>query len=519
MEVKMKAVYLGEVDYDTALALQEQFFFENLGCNYQDIVLFLEHTPVYTYGISVKDPKPFIKDSSLIIARQAQLKATSRGGLITFHGPGQLVGYPIFNIGKMGAKEYIYRLSETLRYSLKKFGIESYFKDNGLWVELNDWRKKICSFGIKIGQNKEGNRITMHGFALNVTVDMDYFSAINPCGIKEPNPMINMADLIDNPPDLKQLAEIITLNLEKYFDKKAVFVAPEEIGFYTRRIPPWLKVKIPTNSKVLAIKNQLRKMLLHTVCEESLCPNISECWNSGDITLMILGDTCTRSCGFCAVKTGKPNPIDYAEPQRVAKFIRYLPHSHIVLTSVNRDDIKDGGAKLWAQTIKAIRKYSPEKTIEVLVPDFKGNTQSILTVIEAKPDVFGHNIETPRRLQKKVRPQGNYDLSLGVLKIAKENFMITKSNIMVGHGESMPEIIETMEDLAKVGLDILTITQYLRPSLNHLPVIKYYSPKEFDELKKIAYQIGFKVVIASPLARTSYQAGKAYQLAQQKSGN
>lgn len=274
------------------------------------------------------------------------------------------------------------------------------------------------------------------------------------------------------------------------------------------RRPEWLKVRAPQGETYEFVLRLMRSKCLHTVCEEARCPNIGECWGHGTATFMILGDVCTRSCRFCAVKTGRPLPVDWDEPNRVAEAVRAMGLSHVVITSVNRDELPDGGATLFAMTIRRIRERVPGCTVEVLTPDFKGSLEALRIVIEARPDIFNHNVETVPRLFKKVQPQDRYEWAMATLSNAKKLWPegVTKSGIMVGLGETWAEIIEVMKDLRAVGVDILTIGQYLQPSRHHLPVERFYRPEEFEELRQIAYELGFKWVESGPLVRSSYRA-------------
>ncbi len=281
-----------------------------------------------------------------------------------------------------------------------------------------------------------------------------------------------------------------------------------EIGSGPVPKPPWLKVKAPGGPNYLRLKALVKELSLHTVCEEAHCPNIGECWGIGTLTFMILGRVCTRNCGFCAVTFGKPPVYDPEEPERVAKAIGKLGLAHVVVTSVARDDLPDGGAEIFAQTIRKIREHDPKVGIEVLIPDFRGSRQALATVMDARPDILNHNIETVVGLQGVVRPSARYARSLAVLRMAKElaGGVLTKSGMMLGLGESWEEIVRTMTDLREVDCDILTIGQYLRPSPQHLPLLKYYAPEEFAELKRIGEGVGFRHVEADPLVRSSYHA-------------
>ena len=272
--------------------------------------------------------------------------------------------------------------------------------------------------------------------------------------------------------------------------------------------PDWLKVRAPGGKNYNELQMLMRVLALHTVCEEARCPNIGECWGHRTATFMILGDTCTRACGFCAVKTGRPGALDWGEPERVARAVQTMGLKHVVVTSVNRDDQPDGGSLIFAATIRKIRAYVPGCTVEVLTPDFEGVRSSLENVLRARPDVFNHNVETVERLTKAVRRRARYRRSLEVLRMAKEIVpgLCTKSGIMVGLGEMRAEITQTMQDLRACDVDILTIGQYLRPTPQHLDIVRYYHPDEFADLKAEGLALGFKHVESGPLVRSSYHA-------------
>ena len=284
-----------------------------------------------------------------------------------------------------------------------------------------------------------------------------------------------------------------------------------------RKLPEWLKVKMPSGGNYQMLKNLVDSENLNTVCEEARCPNIGECWDNKTATFMILGDICTRACTYCAVKTGTPVGLDIEEPLRLARTIESLNLNYAVITSVNRDDLPDGGAFIFAQCVSQVRKRLPSCKIEVLTPDFEGNWNSLDLVIQSKPDTFNHNIETVRRIFPVVRARGDYDLSLEVLEKAKElskaNNLVTKSGIMVGLGETQDEIEKTMLDLRDADCDLLTIGQYLRPSLKHSPISKWYTPAEFEVLKNTGLNLGFKHVASGPLVRSSYHADEQHRAA------
>ena len=282
-----------------------------------------------------------------------------------------------------------------------------------------------------------------------------------------------------------------------------------------RSRPAWLKVRLPTGPQVEQLRTLMRSKDLHTVCEEARCPNMAECWGAGTATFMILGDTCTRSCGFCAVKSGRPTELDLEEPARVGDAVARMSLQHAVVTSVNRDELADGGAAIFAETIREIRRRSPGTTIEVLIPDFRGVVEALDIVLEARPEILNHNTETVARLYPRVRPQAVYTRSLEVLRHTKHSApdLVCKSGIMVGLGETRDEVVRTMRDIRDQGTDILTIGQYLRPSPQHLPIERYWAPQEFDELRDEGMAMGYRHVESGPLVRSSYHAERHARLA------
>jgi len=277
-----------------------------------------------------------------------------------------------------------------------------------------------------------------------------------------------------------------------------------------KRRPEWMRVRPPGGENYKFLKHLMRSKQLHTVCEEAHCPNIGECWGSRTATFLILGDVCTRSCGFCDVKTGRPLPIDWQEPERVAQAVKAMDLKHVVITSVNRDERKDGGAPIFAMCINRIRKLQPGCSIEVLIPDFKGSEAALKTVMDARPEILNHNVETVSRLFRHVQPQDHYEWAMATLGNAKkmDDEVLTKSGIMVGLGEEWDELIIVMQDLVDIGVDILTVGQYLQPSRNHLPIDRYYTPQEFEELRRIGLDLGFRWVESGPFVRSSYHADK-----------
>lgn len=273
--------------------------------------------------------------------------------------------------------------------------------------------------------------------------------------------------------------------------------------------PKWLRVKLPTGKKYTELRGLVEKYKLNTICTSGSCPNMGECWGEGTATFMILGNICTRSCGFCGVKTGRPESVDWDEPEKVARSIKIMNIKHAVVTSVDRDDLKDMGSIIWAETVKAIRRMNPETTLETLIPDFQGNTRNIDRIIAVKPEVVSHNMETVKRLTREVRIQAKYERSLEVLNYLKQSGMPrTKSGIMLGLGEMEEEVLQTMQDLRNVGLDILTIGQYLQPSKKHLPVKEFITPEQFKKYETVGLEMGFRHVESGALVRSSYKAQK-----------
>lgn len=314
-----------------------------------------------------------------------------------------------------------------------------------------------------------------------------------------------MADTI-NPQEIPVLSDSSPSDNPRHGVRGSKRHNPE--GTVAGRRPAWIKVRAPGGDTYEFVKTQMRSKTLHTVCEEAMCPNLGECWGSGTATFLMLGDTCTRSCGFCDIKTGMPEDMDWMEPMRVAQAVKQMNLRHVVITSVNRDERADGGAPIFAMVIRRIRQLQPGCSIEVLIPDFKGNKDALSIVMEAQPEILNHNVETVPRLFKKVQPQDKYEWALTTLRNAKamDSLVLTKTGIMLGLGETFDEVVEVMRDLAELKVDILTLGQYLQPSRLHLPIDRYYEPAEFDELKRIGLELGFKWVESGPLVRSSYHA-------------
>lgn len=523
-EKELQIRWMGKVRYRDALALQQAINRFEQG-NY---LLLLEHHPVYTMGIRASLDNLKIEPEKV----GAELEKANRGGDITFHGPGQLVGYPLLQLdskrggGMADTAAYVHTIESLLIETCQYFGIQDVGRIKrypGVWVEPNGLNpRKIAAIGVRLNKAR-----TMHGFALNVKTDMTFYDHIIPCGITEYG--VTSLEKEGIHATMKEVVDLVSAKAEKLWSSKKAsradvsweYVTDAEMALLqidrdfketdTGRKPDWMKVKLDTGPEYRRLKNLMKEKQLVTVCEEAGCPNIFDCWNDGTATFMIGGERCTRACGFCLVDTRKPNPLDLDEPERVAAAVSEMGLKHAVITAVARDDIKDGGAEHFAKTIDLIRRTNPDTKIEVLIPDCKGDPESLETIFEMKPDVLNHNIETVPRLQRKVRPSASYARSLAVLGRAKEANLITKTSLIVGLGERESEIDECLVDLAAIGCDIVTIGQYLRPSSDHLPIKEWVNPSTFKRWKEIGENLGISHVESSPLTRSSYHARQALE--------
>ena len=523
-EKELQIRWMGKVRYRDALALQQAINRFEQG-NY---LLLLEHHPVYTMGIRASLDNLNIEPEKV----GAELEKANRGGDITFHGPGQLVGYPLLQLdskrggGMADTAAYVHTIESLLIETCQYFGIQDVGRIKrypGVWVEPNGLNpRKIAAIGVRLNKAR-----TMHGFALNVKTDMTFYDHIIPCGITEYG--VTSLEKEGIHATMKEVVDLVSAKAEKLWSSKKAsradvsweYVTDAEMALLqidrdfketdTGRKPDWMKVKLDTGPEYRRLKNLMKEKQLVTVCEEAGCPNIFDCWNDGTATFMIGGERCTRACGFCLVDTRKPNPLDLDEPGRVAAAVSEMGLKHAVITAVARDDIKDGGAEHFAKTIDLIRRTNPDTKIEVLIPDCKGDPESLETIFEMKPDVLNHNIETVPRLQRKVRPSASYARSLAVLGRAKEANLITKTSLIVGLGERESEIDECLVDLAAIGCDIVTIGQYLRPSSDHLPIKEWVNPSTFKRWKEIGENLGISHVESSPLTRSSYHARQALE--------
>jgi len=494
----------------------------------------------------------------------AEVVPTDRGGDVTYHGPGQLVGYPILTVaGKRGGG-----MADTVAYV---DGIEQLIIDvlgdlglvggrvagsPGVWIDAEEARpRKIAAIGVRLSRAR-----SMHGFAFNVDPDMEWYSRIVPCGITDKGVTslaaegihVSMREVVNlvaarasqrwapiggveradvawrcNDADLSPFSkgegpgDPVGRNGVGYGDKadgtsvrmlgrlaEAGVGSADPVRLKARK-PEWMKVRLDHGRAFRQTRSTLRDLGLVTVCEEAGCPNVSECWNDGTATFMILGERCTRACGFCLVDTRKPLRPEADEARRVAEAVGRMGLSHAVVTMVARDDLRDGGAAAVAETVAAIRSHCPGVSVETLISDMKGDPEALTVVFESAPDVLNHNIETVARLQRAVRPSAGYARSLSVLSRARESNLVTKSSLMVGMGETHDEIVQTLADLRAVGVEIVTIGQYLRPTSHHLPVARWWEPEMFEQWKHIGEDMGITHVESSPLTRSSYHAGEA----------
>ena len=532
--------WLGRVPYREALALQNAVFETGRGNH----LLLLEHPHVFTHGPSANLRDNLRCDPASV---GAELVRVRRGGDITYHGPGQLVGYPLLVLpGKRGDESpadsvaYVRQVEQVVIDSLHELGLpgaDRFEGYPGVWAGVREGRpRKICAVGVRVGRRR-----TMHGFALNVSTDMAYMrDHIVPCGIPE-HPVTSLREEgIDA--SMQEVAAVVARNAARVWSGGAMErhdvawkESPDDLSLFSRgegpgqpvrmmsrlaragvgdavdiseRKPDWIRPRVSHGDNVMSLKRTLRDMSLVTVCEEAGCPNLSECWDSGTATFMVLGERCTRACGFCLVDTRKPEPPDADEPRRVAEAVERMGLSFAVLTMVARDDLPDHGMGHVADCIRAIRSRTPGVSIETLVSDARG-TDALDILLDARPDVMNHNTETVPRLQRAVRPSAGYARSLSVLARSKARGLVTKSGLIVGMGETDEEVRDTLLDLAAVGVDIVTIGQYLRPTTHHLPVARWVEPATFDTYREWGESFGIGHVEASPLTRSSYHAKEA----------
>lgn len=530
----LRVRWLGRVGFDEADALQRAFHASG-----DDVLLLLEHPHTYTLGRR-GDARHLLVDPATV---GATLRHADRGGDVTYHGPGQLVVYPIVTLptwrgGLPDATRYVRRLEATVVTALASVGVVATTDPEypGVWVG----GAKVAQVGVRI----EAGR-TRHGIAINVDTDPTMFSHIVPCGIAD-RPVTSLAAVLGRPVSMSAVADAFVGAFAAEFDHRSLDrqdvawrEVPEDLSAFSRlgssaaraagapvrllgrlaaagveapepdatfRRPDWMRVRADLGSGYRDLKRLVRDLDLRTVCEEAGCPNIYECWADGTATLMLLGERCTRACGFCLVDTRRPDPPDADEAVRVAAAVARMGLAHAVLTMVARDDLADGGAQQVAAAIGAIRAASPVTRVEVLISDLGGDADALETVVAAAPDVLNHNLETVARLQRAVRPSAGYARSLALLARSAAAGLVTKSGIMVGLGETTEEVHGALADLHAVGVGIVTIGQYLRPSAAHLPVVRWWTPEEFAALADHGRALGIAHVEAGPLVRSSYHA-------------
>ena len=537
---KLNVRWLGNLPYSEALILQKGLKESVAGeHNPYDYLLLLEHNNVITIG-RTGDTNNLLLDSEELEKKGIEFFETDRGGDVTFHGKGQLIGYPIMRLqDPKKVIPFVRSLEQTIIKTLGSFDIEAFSKedDTGVWTSEG----KIASIGVKVSK-----WTTYHGFALNIFDKLEGFDFINPCGNQEEkiasvhtfNTEISFDDVVNKitetftaefgyedvgiqmsqftPTQLKkQKKHEIDEMLDKGVFQKNNNLVPITIkGLLPNEPerPEWMKVKANLGKDYRDLKNLISEKKLNTVCEEASCPNIYECWSMGTATFMIMGDTCTRACGFCDVNTGKPNDLDELEPLRVAESVLTMELTHAVITSVNRDDLPDGGSNFFAQTINEVKRLNPSTSVEVLIPDFKGDKGAIDNIIEASPEVLNHNLETVPRLQREIRTAASYGRSLSLLQYAKESAFLgkTKTGLIVGMGEEFEEVIAVLEDLSQINVDIVTIGQYLRPTAKHRPIHRYVDKEEFIKYKSIGESFGIPHIESGPLVRSSYHAKDSF---------
>ncbi len=550
MSATLRIRWLGSTPYADAHALQHGLF----ASGGDDWLLLLEHPHVYTHGPGADLAHVLVDPASV----GAHLIATDRGGDVTYHGPGQLVGYPILTVpGKRGGgmadtAAYVHAVEQLLIDALDDLGLPGASRlagYPGVWLDPDGAQpRKIAAIGVRLSRGR-----SMHGFALNVDPDLTYFDHIVPCGIADKavtslaaeGIAASMREVVDAVahraierwvgPDLPatswERADVVwrhrvedlsaftrgegpgaptpagptSVRLRGRLDQAGVADGLE----ISARKPEWMRVPVKMGDEYRELRRTMRDHQLVTVCEEAGCPNIYECWADGTATFMINGERCTRACGFCLVDTRHPLALDPHEPHRVAEAVDQMGLSFAVVTAVARDDLPDGGAAAFAATIDAIRLRTPNTSIEVLIPDCKGDPDALGLIFAARPDVLNHNVETVARLQRAVRPSAAYARSLSVLVRAKAAGLTVKSGLIVGMGETDDEVDQTLGDLAGVGVDIVTIGQYLRPTSNHLPIHRWVTPEQFSAFAATGRSLGIGHVESSPLTRSSYHAKQA----------
>ena len=536
---ELRVRWLGRVRYRDAHVLQ-QALYKACGAEY---LLLLEHPHVYTLGVRAVAGHVLVDPESV----GAELVHADRGGDVTYHGPGQLVGYPILNVpmGLRAVPAHVHAIEQLVIDAIGDLGLRGAGRLEGypgVWMDPDGPEpKKLCAVGVRIDRGR-----SMHGFALNVEPDLSMFGHIVPCGLADlgvtslaaEGVNVSMRDVVEaivrRAPDQLVPGASIERQDASWWPGPARTVphlgaadgGPRSTRALDRRLldagvdleqgvaisspkPEWARAQARIGPELIRLRSTMRELDLVTVCEEAGCPNIFECWADGTATFMINGERCTRACGFCLIDTRRPLPLDPGEPDRVAEAVARMKLTHAVVTAVARDDLADGGALAFAETIAAVRRRSPGTTVEVLIPDCKGDEAALNVIFDARPDVLNHNLETVNRLQRAVRPSASYARSLSVLARSASAGCTTKSGIILGMGETVSEVVAALGYLRAVGVEIVTLGQYLRPTAAHLAVARWWAPAEFDELAATARAMGIAHVEASPLTRSSYHAKRA----------
>jgi lipoic acid synthetase len=494
---------LGTVGYKEGCCLQEELGAARASGAMGNTLLLLQHPPTITIGRGggeedILAPPPVLRQAGVRVFQ------ADRGGRATYHGPGQLVAYPILRPSNGDLHAHAWRLEEVAIRVLRSYGLAVGRLDGhpGVWTGISNrsGSQKIAAVGLAV---RDG--ITRHGLALNVAPEMAHFDLFVSCGISDRG-VTSMEEELGWAPDLAQVGERFARAFGEVFACRVV----EADGVPGAAQPSWLWRRISPGAEAMVARMEdlLAYLDLRTVCQEAHCPNIVECFAQGTATFMILGDACSRGCRFCAVEPGMQHPPDPGEPERVAEAAAQLNLGHVVITSVTRDDLPDGGADHFAATVREVRGRLPGVTVEVLIPDFGGSRRALETVLDAGPGVLNHNLETVRRLYPKVRPQADYRRSLGILAWAKAQapWMVTKSGLMLGLGERTAEVLQAFYDLRRAGCDLLTLGQYLQPTERQLPVSRYVPPAEFAGYQTRAGSLGFRGVAAAPMVRSSHRA-------------
>ena len=534
---QLRSRWLGLLSYAESWDLQKAFW-ESIvqERSDDDYLLLVEHPHTYTLGRNGNGSN-LLATPEQLVGLGAEYFEIDRGGDITYHGPGQLVGYPIMTLDDpKRIVPFVRKIEQALISVLADLDVEAWAEDGytGVWTEGG----KVAAIGLRVSRG-----VSMHGFALNVNPDLSFFGYMNPCGIAD-RPVTSLTELLNRPVVLEEVTEAVAAAISEAFEYDShepqfaafsrgqgrsrpfavdALVASGTFSSEARtaepiliggrlpgepKRPEWMRVKVNMGSDYLKLKRLMRDLELNTVCEEAGCPNIYECWGQGTATVMILGDLCTRACSFCDVNTGKPQGLDLMEPYRVAEAVASMGLQYAVITSVDRDDLSDGGSGVFAATIREVRKLSPDCVVEVLIPDFKGDADNLATLLAAEPEVLNHNTETVLRLQRDVRTAANYGRSLALLARARwaNPNAVTKSGLIVGMGETKDEILGALTDLNAVGVSIVTIGQYLRPTPRHAQIARYVHPDEFAEYKAFGEALGISTVESGPLVRSSYHA-------------